>query len=186
MKMNVDLFLKTINDMIKEQQMKLGYVRETVRLYIPGESLAHILFGDGYDYNCDFSNQVNEQVGLNGINITKIDTRYIINVYPEYNEFVHNNIPDNLFLADLIELFRHHNISIEDVKNVFSRYTNNYIYEESKTDEFDYLLYFNDKHIDDYYYLVKFDEGHASYHRFNEYDVKQIHLPVPVIEAKKS
>lgn len=177
--MNFDFGKKMIYDMMKEQQMKLGYEQETVRLYIPVQSLKHIL---GFREEISKEEQ-KEEIGkfrielektLGDVKITGKGERLCIAISPEGSRYVHENIEENPFLADMIALFRKHHITIEDVKEVFETYSQKYVCLEQDGVEFDYLLYFEDKKIDEYFYCVKFDEGHASYHRFLEEDIRDL------------
>ncbi len=167
---------RIIMEMIQEQQMKLGYEKETVRLYFPEISLKRILHLNSEEelktYLQEFCEEGREKFGE--IIISERGGRYCISIPPEGSKYIHENMPNNPFLRDLIDLFRKHNISIEDVKDVFKTYSRNYSCEKQDGIEFDYLLYFQDKQPDPYYYCVKFDEGHASYHRFSEEDLKEI------------
>lgn len=177
--MNIDFGKKLIYDMMKEQQMKLGFEQETVRLYIPIQSLKHIL---GLEQDISKEEQ-KMQIGkfrtelektLGKVKITGKDKRLCIAISPEGSQYVHENIEENPFLADMIILFQKHHVSISEVKKVFEKYSQEYICLEQAGVEFDYLLYFKDKKIDEYYYCVKFDKGHASYHRFLEQDIQEM------------
>lgn len=170
---------KLILDMVKEQQMKLGYEKETVRLYFPVDSLNNII---GLQNSATkekrkeilqkFRMDLEETLGM--VKITSIGEQFCIAISPEGCEYIHKKVVENNFLKEMIALFTQHNITIEDVEKLFKKYSNQYICKAQNGIEFDYLLYFEDKKIDEYYYCVKFDKEHASYHRFNEYDIKEI------------
>lgn len=177
--MNFNFGKKMIYDMMKEQQMKLGFEQETVRLYIPVQSLKHILnLQEGISKEEQkiqigkFRTELEKTLGA--VKITGKGERLCIAVSPEGSRYVHENIEENPFLADMIALFGKHHITIDKVKEVFEKYSQEYVCMEQDGVEFDYLLYFKDKEIDEYYYCVKFDEGHASYHRFLEEDIRDM------------
>lgn len=162
-----------ISQMIVEQQVKLGYVKETVRLYLPSSTLEGILQ----------TSELKEPLGrfckvvqgrLGKVEITRQGQRYCIAIPPEGGAYIHKYVKPTAFLVELIERFRHHGISISDVTDLFEKFSPDYVCEKQSGEEFDYLLYFRDKTIDEYFYLVKFDGEHASYHRFMEHDVKDL------------
>jgi len=177
--MNLERLKNTLYEMIKEQQIKLGYVYETVRLYFPKTSLYNILGLLETDSNDElkkalhlFKEEVKEELGE--VIVTHKAERFCISVSAKGSLYIHEHVPQNLFLLDLITLFRQHNITIDDVTKVFDKTKLEYICEEQDGDEFDYLIHFLDNKEDPYYYCVKFDNGHASYHRFHEFDIKSI------------
>lgn len=167
------LLEQMISQMIVEQQIKLGYVRETVRLYLPASTLEGVLqTSELKEPLKKFCHEVEPRLGK--VLISHEGTRYCIAIPPEGGAYVHEHIAATDFLVALIDLFRYHGVVIEDVKKLFSRFSAHYVCEKQAGEEFDYLLYFEDKTIDEYYYLVKFDGEHASYHRFTEHDVREL------------
>lgn len=171
--MSINKLEQIVIDMVKEQQIKLGYVKETVRLYFPADSF-YAVAGNKKEEEIkkEFYSYVIDRLGE--VSIDKLGERFCVVIPPKGSEFIHLYIPENKFLVDLIHIFREHDKTIEDVKQVFSKYSDNYICKEQEGEEFDYLLYFLDKQIDEYYYCVKFDGNHGSYHRFNEYDFQNL------------
>lgn len=177
--MNLERLKITLYEMIKEQQIKLGYVYETVRLYFPRTSLCNLLDFSPTDSDDElkkaihlFKEEVREELGE--VIITHKEDRFCISVSAKGSCYIHEHVSENLFLVDLITLFREHNITIDDVKQVFDKTKKEYVCEEQNGDEFDYLIHFINNKEDPYYYCVKFDDGHASYHRFHEFDIKSI------------
>lgn len=175
---NINKLEQILIDMMKEQQIKLGYEQETVRLFLPQQSLEGILGIENLSKEewkivlTEFKQKVRMTLGK--IRISKIGERFCFTIPPEGNEYVYRHVPKNCFWEDLIQLFRAHNVEINQVKQIFEKYSKDYICEERIEDEFDYLLYFKNKEIDEYYYCVKFDNGHASYHRFTQFDLVSI------------
>ena len=55
--MNVDNFLENIIEQIKEAQLKLGYVKEVIRLYFPKDSLCSLL-----DVSCGSGEELVEKL----------------------------------------------------------------------------------------------------------------------------
>lgn len=168
----------TIIDIIKEQQVKLGYVEETVRLYFPDTSMTSLL-----NINTDNKSELEQRLAkscaeckehLGNVLFTNSNGRICIIIPPEGGSYVHDKVQTSPFLVDIIKLFSNHHISIEDVCGIFKKYSADYVCEKQSTNEFDYLLYFNDKSIDKYYYCVKFEGEHAIYHRFARHDVQEL------------
>lgn len=168
--------IENMIDQIKEAQIKLGYVKETVRLYYPVESL-NILAGTEakdagelvsiLEENPEFSDTV-----LGKIHFAVHEGRIEVSISPKGTEYVHKEVPSPAFLADMIELFgSHHCCTLEDVKAVFEKYSRDYQCEKMPEGmDFDYALHFGDSRIDPYYYCIKEEMGHTIYHRFTRED----------------
>lgn len=162
-----------IIDVIKEGQIKLGYKSETIRLYYPMESLNNILgtklcINDLQDVLEKFCFYVKTRLG--NIEYSNKDTRFCIVIPPNGVTYVHKEVEDKHFLREFIEKIGKHNCNIEDILEVFHRYSNNIKYENMTNGEFDNLLYFEDGQPDAYKYCIKFEDGHAIYHRFTKAD----------------
>ena len=85
-------------------------------------------------------------------------------VYTKYR------MKENEFIKSLIELLQKHGCKMEDILNLFHKYSDNIITENMDNGEFDILIRFEDKPDDPYYYCFK-DEGcHIIYHRFLKED----------------
>ncbi len=177
--MKLDRLRNTLYEMMKEQQIKLGYVYETVRLYFPRTTLCNLLGISSINSDDElkkaihlFKEEVKDELGE--VTVSRKEDRFCISVSAKGSRYIHEHVMEDSFLVDLIELFQQHNITIEDVKTVFDKTNMEYICEEQNGVEFDYLIHFMDNKADPYYYCVKFDDGHASYHRFHEFDIKSI------------
>ena len=92
--------------------------------------------------------------------------RFCFHIPEEGSEYVHNNMKENEFIKSLIELLQKHGCKMDDILNLFHKYSDNIITENMDNGEFDILIRFEDKPDDPYYYCFK-DEGcHIIYHRF--------------------
>lgn len=162
-----------IIEVIKEEQIKLGYASETIRLYYPLESICNLL---GSDYTVaelyDTLNQFCEFVKprLGEVEFFNTETRYCIVIPPTGVDYVHESIEENYFLRDFIGKISSHDCTFEDLLKVFNRYSNDVICEKMSNGEFDYLIYFKDQIPDAYKYCIKFENCHAIYHRFTRAD----------------
>ncbi|MGN0153520.1 MAG: DUF3877 family protein [Lachnospiraceae bacterium] len=169
-------FEKSIIDAIEEQQLKLGYLRETVRLYYPLSSLRRI-----FDTDCsmeemnmllqEFSDRTKERLG--GVSVTNKGERFCIAIPPEGAEYIHERLDKKGFLADLIRTVGEHGCTLKEVLEVFYRYSQTVHVEEVKNGEFDYLVYFENGNPDDYRYCITVEEKHVIYHRYTPEDYEE-------------
>ncbi|MDO4298157.1 MAG: DUF3877 family protein [Lachnospiraceae bacterium] len=178
--MNKERLIKNIVDQMKEAQIKLGYVRETVRLYYTLPSLNGILGTEAADQQEmtglleESRVPLEEKLGYPKFGIHK--GRIEISIPPEGAEYVYREVKASPFLADMIHLFQnHHCCSMEEIRNVFETYSRDYVCEKMPEGmDFDYVLYFLDELIDPYYYCVKAEMGHTIYHRFTKEDYQML------------
>ena len=165
--------------MILEEQLKLGYERETIRFYSPSSSIGHVLklsdrskpavlaalegFGA---YAADTLGEVAVSGAIGG--------RICFLIPAAGAEYVHAHGVAHPFLKDLIDCFGRHDVTREQVWELFRHYSKSARIIEIKSDEFDDVCYFEDGNPDSYLYCVKFDEGHAFYHRFLKEDFEEL------------
>lgn len=178
--MNVQKLKKNIADQIKEAQMKLGYMDETVRLYYPVESLCALieepLLGDEEMEQKLQTEVPDEDEILGRLHFQIRRGRVEVSISPQGVKNVYEKLETPAFLADIITLFQeHHHCSIEDVQGVFERYSKDYVCEQMpEGSDFDYALHFIDESIDEYYYCIKMEMGHTIYHRFTKIDYEML------------
>lgn len=88
--------------------------------------------------------------------------------------YVHEQVPNPLFLESIIELFqKNHRLTIEEICECFARFDKHYVCEKKEPGtDFDYVLYFSDHQMDSWYYCIKMEMGHTIYHRFTEADYR--------------
>ena len=171
--MNFDIFEKNILDVIKEEQIKLGYRKEPVTVYYMHRSVNRMLDIDA-DSNrsadCleplkkDFS----EKYGP--VEIASDDRRITVTVSAEVSEYVHLNIKNSEFIVRFIRLIERHNITIEQIYSLFLEYSDRVHFEKKDNGEFDYLIYFEDGNPDSYRYCLTDETVHFIYHRYTEFD----------------
>ena len=171
--------IKNIIDQIKEAQIKLGFAKETVRLYYPVATLNAMLGTDAFNAGEMLEileSDVFKATDLGNLKFSSHKQRIEVSVPPEGAEYVHKNIPEPAFLIDMIELFRtNHHCTMEDVENLFASHSKDYVCERMpEGSDFDVVFYFNDTEIDAYYYCVKEEMGHTIYHRFTKEDMVEL------------
>lgn len=174
--MNFSKLENNIIDLIEEQQLKLGYLKETVRLYYPLSSLNNFL-----QVKCDveemkhlleqFSELTRNSLG--GIRVTSSGERFCIAVPPEGAEYVYNKLDKNGFLAQLIETVRSHGCTLEQVLQIFKNHSDKVCVQQMSNGEFDYLIYFQDGKPDDYRYCIAIEGDHVTYHRYTPEDYEE-------------
>ncbi len=174
--MNADKLIENMIDQVKEAQIKLGYVRETVRLYYPVASLNALLGTDARDA-AKLRELLEKNARLSDTPLGKLkfavhEGRIAVSIPPEGTEYVHREIPEPAFLKDIIALFGSRpSCTLDDVRGIFARYSGDYVCEKMPEGmDFDYVLYFRDADIDAYYYCIREEMGHTIYHRFTRED----------------
>ena len=164
-----------------EQQAKLGYRKEIVRLYYPLSTLSHFFECAGTDNKIatgviseqqmleilapdNLPKQLTDTIGE--IKVTARNERFCIEIPPEGSEYVHENTADNEFISGLIELVGTHGCTMEQITELFYKYSDDIEKKDMQNGEFDcYIRFLNNP--DDIYYYCFHDEGcHIIYHRF--------------------
>ena len=169
--------LSLMIDEMKEAQLKLGYAKEVIRLYIPMQSLCAILQIPPCDANqlstmlqSEFSAElcVLGQIVFTACKGERIEVR----IPAEGATYVHEQVENPPFLSRLIELFQqNHHLSIEEICACFAQFSPDYVCEKMpEGTDFDYALYFPNKKPDAWYYCIHSEMNHTIYHRFSEPD----------------
>lgn len=172
---------KSLIDIVKEQQAKLGYRKEIVRLYYPLSTLRHFFECAGADHKTadgviseqqmleilaqeNLPKQLTDTIGE--IKVTAKNERFCIEIPSEGSEYVHENTADNEFISELIALVGTHGCTMEQITELFYKYSDDIEKKEMQNGEFDcYIRFLNNP--DDTYYYCFHDEGcHIIYHRF--------------------
>lgn len=171
--MQFEMLENNIIDMIEEQQLKLGYLDETVRLYYPLSSLNRFLnTEDDEDMMTKhlerFANEVEDRLGK--IDISHKKDRFCVAVPPIGAKYVHDRLNTDGFLARFITTVGKHGCTLDDVFAVFHAYSDCVHIEKVDNGEFDYLVYFEDGKPDDYRYCITNEMCHVIYHRYTKAD----------------
>ncbi len=178
--MNVEKLTESIVDQIKEAQIKLGYAKETVRLYYPAQSLCAQMGIEPMSpeqlVDCLRETAALSDTPLGRLEFTAHKGRIEVKVPPEGAEYVHREVPDPKFLTELIGFFSGHpHCNLADIRRIFARFCEDYVCEKMpEGTDFDYVLYFPDASVDAYYYCVKEEMGHTIYHRFTKEDYQAL------------
>lgn len=178
--MNVERLLTNMQDQVLEAQIKLGYAKETIRLYYPVSSL-NALLGltcTGADTMLAMLEQEEalKYTRLGRLQFAVHSGRLEIGIPPEGVEWVYRNLEPPAFLKRFIGLFQEkHSCTIEEVCQVFAEFSHEYVCDVMPFGiDFDYCVHFLDRDIDEYYYCIKMEMGHTIYHRFMQEDYEQL------------
>ena len=159
---------KSLIDLVKEEQAKLGYRKEMIRLYYPLSSLNHFLETKAdaeqmQELLAAFPEAVEEVFG--DVGITHVKDRFCFALSEKASEYVHENMAPNEFIKELVELVARHDCTMKEIEELFRSRSEKILVEAIDNGEFDCLMRFAEGD-DPYYYCFK-DEGcHIIYHRF--------------------
>ena len=159
---------KSLIDLVKEEQAKLGYRKEMIRLYYPLSSLNHFMETNAdseemQELLADFPKAAEDIFGVVGI--THAKDRFCFALSEKASEYVHENMKPNEFIKELVELVAKHGCTMEDIEVLFRSHSDKIVAEPMDNGEFDRMIRFEEGE-DKYYYCFK-DEGcHIIYHRF--------------------
>lgn len=167
---------RSLIDVIKEEQAKLGYYREDIRLYYPLSSLNHFFAANA---NEEEMQQILEG-GMNAKLADKLGTvevshrgdRFCFHIPPEGAEYVHENTKENEFIRELVDLVVKHGCTIDQVYALFAAHSDHVRRVKMENGEFDERIWFENDAEDPYYYCFKQEGEHMIYHRFlpEDYD----------------
>ena len=185
---NYDNLQRSLIDVIKEEQAKLGYYREDIRLYYPLSSLNHffgtnvgademqlILDGTGEQDHTPIATGMNEALSdkLGMVEVSHRGDRFCFHIPPEGVAYVHENTTENEFIRELVELVGRHGCTMQEIRELFCKHSSHVECQKIENGEFDWMFRFAEDEEDPYYYCFK-DEGiHIIYHRFLPEDYRE-------------
>ena len=177
--MRHERLVENIMDQIKEAQMKLGYAKESLRLYYPVATLNAMLGSSAENAQAMLEllqTDVFQNTVLGPLKFSARKQRIEISVSSDGAEYVHTQMEEPAFLRALIELFRqNHHCHLSDIEALFSGFSTAYVCQKMpEGSDFDVVFYFEDAHIDKYCYCVKEEMGHTIYHRFTHEDMIEL------------
>lgn len=175
--MNFERLKKNLCDNIFEAQIKLGYEGRPMSLNYTLNSLNHLI-GTTLDQAQmkkaldDFSCYAEPELG--SVEFRAIKNGFCAVIPVKGTQFVHKDYSGGEFISEFIEAIRRRS-SLDEILNVFRKFSDNISVNVIKSDEFQYLVYFTDNAPDDYRYCLTIDEEidgscHITYHRFIKED----------------
>ncbi len=165
-------------DTIHEGQVKIGYEKSSIQIYYNLASLEALLgvyipSAKEMDVLMKvFEKQVLSTLGP--VAITRQEDRYCFFVPEEGTKYIFDTYGDNTFLKDLIDTTQKKDCTIEDILTVFKKQSPDVVCQKTPDAEFDYVLYYKDKSIDEFIYCFNIGEMGAYYHRFTEADYASV------------
>lgn len=174
--MDFEKLENNIADVIKEEQAKLGYRKENIRLYYPLSSLCHILNVQAQPEEMDdilrsFGEYTRERLGR--VEVSRNGERFCFLIPEQGTEYVHENTETDEFINKLVLLVSSPGCTLEQVRNLFKSKSKNVDIQPINNDEFDLLIRFRDS-ADKYYYCFKDEGHHVIYHRFLPEDYAEL------------
>lgn len=163
-------------DMIMEEQAKLGYMKEPIRLYYPLSTLNH-MFGivcnakEMEEVLAGFPERVATKFGE--VNVSRKKERFCFFLASEATEYVHEHKSEDPFIFQLIDLVRSHETTMDDIKNLFLSVQPECVIQTISQGDFDVMIRFVDTK-DPYYYCFKEEGCHIIYHRFLPEDYEEL------------
>ncbi len=165
-------------DTIHEGQVKIGYEKSSIQIYYnlsSLEALLGILVPSVKEMDVlmkVFQTQVKGSLGA--VEITRQEERYCFFVPEEGTKYIFDTYEDNTFLKDLIETLQNKDCTIETILKVFKKQSPDVVCQKTQDAEFDYVIYYRDKSIDEFIYCFNIGEMGAYYHRFTEADYASV------------
>lgn len=173
----MDGLATNIIDVIKEEQIKLGYRKEKIRLYYPLSSL-NILFETQMDcarMEAMLKDYFEDKKDIFGeVDISCQKERFCVFLSEEASEYVHDHTEKEGFLYDFINVIAKHNVTIEEILRVFKMYSDDICFRKMEDGDFDYLIYFVNDQPDSYRYCLTEEGHHIIYHRYTKRDFEEL------------
>ena len=167
---------KNLIDIIKEEQAKLGFRKEEIRLYYPLISLNHFFEADDdVDEMQTRLEQFPEEVKkkLGDICVTHKKDRFCLHIPEQGSVYVHEHEKPDEFIRELVELVGRHGCTMQEIWELFCKHSSHVECQKIENGEFDWMFRFAEDEEDPYYYCFK-DEGiHIIYHRFLPEDYRE-------------
>lgn len=172
--MNLSALEKNVIEVMEEQQAKLGFDGNAVYLFYPLSSLSLLLGVCSEEKTIlealnAFCANVRDRLGK--VEYTLHEDRVSLCIPKEGGEYVMHGLDENKFIVRLIRLVSLHHARMDDVLALFRQYSDHvHVEKMAEGAEFDCLVYFESGEPDAFYYCLKEDMGHVTYHRFTQDD----------------
>ena len=141
--MYFDRLEKNLIDIIKEEQAKLGFRKEAIRLYYPLSSLNH--FFEAKDSEAEmltrlsgFPASLTKKLG--NVTVTAKKDRFCFHIPEDGSVYVHEHTDANEFIRSLVKLLQHHGCTMNDIFSLFKDTSENVIFEEMNHGEVDWCI----------------------------------------------
>ena len=171
--MNYSALEKNVIEVMEEQQAKLGFDKETVYLFYPVDSVALMLAIPAQEKGLTealngFCAHVRSRLG--DVSYVLRDGRVSFAVPTQGAEYVRDRLREDSFIVRLVRMLLDY-ASLDAVIGLFKAYSDKVCIRNMPAhEEFDCLVYFEDGIPDGFYYCLKEEHEHVTYHRFTKAD----------------
>ena len=175
---NIQKLMDHLTNTVYEGMLKLGGMTdETFSIYYDLDLLNYLLETDfTSNQSCEaFLNSAEDSLQIGGcqIIVSLEKGRFRFQAPRASLTMIYAKGEQHGFLRDIIGLASTHHYTLDDVKEVFEKYSKDYMCEEIDHPEFQYVLYFKDEAINHYKYCFTFDAFGGYYHRLLDYDYQK-------------
>ena len=156
-----------IVSVLKEAQLKLGYEEHAIGVNYITRSLCHLLGCGEAEVEGElaaFSQNYADVLGR--IEFAARENGFRLTVPVKGVSYVHSILEENEFLSVFIRTVKKPLCTVDDVHSVFYSFSDQVHFERVDNGEFDYLIYFEEEGIDDFWYCLHDDDLQLEYHRF--------------------
>ena len=163
-----DRLEKSLMDIIREQQAKLGFRKESIGLYYPLSTLNHFFRTEEKEPEMlkrlmNLPPYLTDKLGQ--IMVSAKDGQFCFHIPEQGSQYVHENKTGDDFIQKLVNLVGNH-CTMQEIRQLFQQYSAHVEYSTIDNGEFDYMLRFLDRPEDPYYYCFREEGCHIIYHRF--------------------
>ena len=159
--MGTENLKRHIYDTVKEWQMKIGSLDESIGLYYPAEK---------------FCREVYPQLGETAFSCQ--GERYCIEIPEKGCAYIAEEIPEPEFLKNFLSAISDGEHSLERVRRCFSdfadKYGESYREEDREAEGMGCVFCFENDDFEPYVYCVESDEFGLTYHRFTREDYEEL------------
>ena len=113
---------KSLTDTIKEEQAKLGFRKEAIRLYYPLSSLNHFFdVQEGEEQMLHRLQHLPEtwQEKLGDVGVTAKKERFCFYIPEQGSVYVHEHEKPDEFIRELVELVGRHGCTMQEIRELF-------------------------------------------------------------------
>ena len=117
---------KSLTDTIKEEQAKLGFRKEAIRLYYPLSSLNH--FFDVQEREEQMLHRLQHlpetwQEKLGDVGVTAKKERFCFYIPEQGSVYVHEHEKPDEFIRELVELVGRHGCTMQEIRELFCKHS---------------------------------------------------------------
>ena len=152
---------KSLTDTIKEEQAKLGFRKEAIRLYYPLSSLNHFFdVQEGEEQMLHRLQHLPEtwQEKLGDVGVTAKKERFCFYIPEQGSVYVHEHEKPDEFIRELVELVGRHGCTMQEIRELFCKHSSHVECQKIENGEFDWMFRFAEDE-EDPYYLPSFFAG---------------------------